>query len=219
MNKTDKQLQQDVEAELRFDPKVNSAKIGVTVEKGAVSLTGTIDTWAEKWAAEVATKRVCGVRTVAQDLKVKLLGDHKQSDGDIAAAVLGALKWDVLVPSTVTAKVENGMVTLEGKVTRNYQRESAERAVRYLMGVTYVNNSISLSPDVSPTEVKTQVEAALHRQATHDAKSIHVATSAGKVTLTGHASSWTMIDDAARAAWAAPGVTDVANQMTVSIVQ
>ena len=216
MSKTDKQLQQDVEDELRFDPKVNSAKIGVTVDKGAVTLSGSIDTYAEKWAAEDAAKRVFGVRTIAQDLKVKVLNDHKQSDSDIAAAVLSALKWDVFVPKAVTAKVQDGTVTLEGQVTWNYERDSAERAARYLMGVVHINNFISIKPEASAAKVKEKVEAALQRQATKDANSIKVETSAGKVTLTGHASSWAMIDDAASAAWAAPGVTDVVDQLTVS---
>lgn len=216
MSKTDKQLQQDVEDELRWEPKLNSANIGVTVKQGAVSLNGTVDTYAEKWAAEGATKRVFGVRTIAQDLKVKVLNDHKQSDGDIAAAVLSALKWDVYVPSTVTAKVQDGNVTLEGQVSWNFERDSAERAVRYLMGVISISNFITLKPETSAAKVKEKVEAALQRQATKDANSIHVDTSGGKVTLTGHASSWTMIQDAASAAWAAPGVTDVVDQLTVS---
>ena len=216
MSKTDKQLQQDVEEELRWDPKVNSAKIGVTVDQGAVTLSGTIDTYAEKWAAEDAAKRVFGVRIVAQDLKVKVLSDHKQSDSDIAAALLRAFKWDVYIPSTVTARVQNGMVTLEGQVTWNYERDAADRACRYLMGVTTIINDITLKPEANAAQVKEKVEAALQRQATKDANSIHVDTSGSKVTLTGHASSWAMIGDATSAAWAAPGVTQVVDRLTVS---
>ena len=216
MSKTDKQLQQDVEEELRWDPKVNSAKIGVTVDQGAVTLSGTIDTYAEKWAAEDATKRVFGVRIVAQDLKVKVLNDHKHSDSDIAAALLRAFKWDVYIPSTVTARVQNGMVTLEGQVTWNYERDAADRACRYLMGVTTIINDITLKPEANAAQVKEKVEAALQRQATKDANSIHVDTSGSKVTLTGHASSWAIIGDATSAAWAAPGVTQVVDRLTVS---
>ena len=147
MNKSDNQLKQDVEDELRWDPKVNAAQVAVRVENGAVSLLGSVDTYAEKWAAEDATKRVSGVRTVAQDLKVKVLGEHAQSDSSIAAAVQGALKWDVFVPKAVTAKVEQGWVTLEGQVPWNYQRDAAERAVRFLAGVVGVSNSITLKPE------------------------------------------------------------------------
>jgi len=213
MTKTDIQLKQDIEDELLWDPMVNAAQIGVSVDKGAVTLLGTVDTYADMWAAEDATKRVSGVRTVAQDLKVKLLTEHMASDSDIAASVQSALKWDVLVPKVVTASVAKGAVTLEGQVTWNYQREAAERSVRYLKGVIAVYNSITLKPQVSVEQVKENVEAALKRQATTDAKSIHITTSGGKVTLTGKASSWQSIDDATSAAWAASGVTEVLNQV------
>ncbi len=216
MSKTDLQLKQDIEEELRFDPKINAAQIGVSVDKGAVSLLGTVDTYAEKWAAEDATKRVCGVRTVAQDLTVKILIDHKRSDSEIAGAVESAIKWDVFIPKAVTAKVQNGAVTLEGQVTWNFQRDAAERAVRFLAGVMTVNNFIMLKPEVSATQVKEKVQAALERQAKADANSIKIDTSGGKVTLTGRASSWRSMQDAENAAWAAPGVTDVVDQLTVS---
>ena len=212
-NKTDIQLKQDIEEELRWDPKVNAAQIGVSVDKGAVSLLGAVDTYAEKWAAEDATKRVSGVRTIAQDLTVKILTDHKRSDSDIAVTVQSALKWDVFVPKTITAKVHNGSVTLEGQVAWNFQRDAAERSVRYLTGVVAVHNSITLKPQASAAQVKEKVQAALQRQATADANSIHIDTSGGKVTLTGHASSWQSIEDAASAAWAAPGVTEVVDQV------
>jgi len=218
MSKTDIQLKKDIEEELRWDPKVNSAQIGVTVESGSVSLLGAVDTYAEKWAAEDAIKRVGGVRTVAQDLTVKIQSAHKHNDSEIAEAVQSALKWNVYVPTTVTAKVQHGAVTLEGEVTWNYQRDAAARAVRYLTGVIAVYNSIMLKPNhTSVEQVKETVLAALQRQATTDAKSIHIETSGGKVTLTGHASSWQSIEDAANAAWAAPGVTQVIDQVTMSM--
>jgi osmotically-inducible protein OsmY len=213
MNKTDLQLKTDIEEELRWDPKVNAAQIGVTVDKGAVSLLGSVDTYAQKWAAEDATKRVSGVRAVAQDLTVKILGEHKRSDSDIAAAVKNALEWDVYIPSTVTATVREGVVTLEGQVSWNYQREAGARAVRYLTGVVSVYNLVTLKPETSPAQVKEKISAALQRQATADAKSIKVDASGGKVTLTGQASSWQSIEDAANAAWAAPGVTDVVDHV------
>jgi osmotically-inducible protein OsmY len=216
MNKTDLQIKQDIEAELRWDPKVNAAQIGVSVDEGAVSLLGSVDTYAAKWAAEDATKRVSGVRTVAQNLTVKLLADHKRNDSDIAAAIQNALKWNVFVPKSVTAKVENGSVTLEGQVTWNFERDAAERAVRYLPGVFAVYNSITLKQHASTAQVKEKVQAALQRQATTDANAIHVETSGGTVTLTGHAPSWQSVEDAASAAWATPGVTAVVDELTVS---
>lgn len=217
MDKTDNQLKKDIEEELLWDPKVNAAQIGVTVDKGSVSLLGAVDTYAEKWAAEDATKRVGGVRTVAQDLTVKVRGEHVRNDSEVAAATLNALRWNVFVPKTVTAKVAQGAVTLEGQVGWNYEREAAERAIRYLVGVVAVHNLITIKPHASAKQVKEKVQAALHRQATVDAKSIHVDTSGGKVTLTGHASSWQSIEDAANAAWAVPGVTQVVDQLTVSV--
>jgi osmotically-inducible protein OsmY len=216
MAKTDMQLKQDIEDELRWDPKVNAARIGVAVSKGTVSLSGAVDTYAEKWAAEDATKRVHGVRIVAEDLTVNVLADHKRSDPEIAAAIEGAFKWNVAVPKTVTASVQKGLVTLEGQVTWNFQRDAAERAIRYLAGVVTVRNSISIRPGASAVQVKEKVQAALQRQAREDANAIGVVTSGGTVTLTGHASSWRSIADAENAAWSAPGVLEVVDQVTIS---
>lgn len=216
MSKSDMQLKQDIEAELLWDPKVNAAQIGVSVYEGSVSLLGTVDTYAEKWAAEEATKRVHGVRTVAHDLTVKLRTEHQHSDTEIAAAVRSAFKWNVLIPGAVTATVQRGTVTLAGQVTWNYQREAAERAVRYLSGVVTVYNHLTLASQPSSARVKVNIEAALGRQAALDAKSIEIATSGGKVTLTGSASSWRSIEDAANAAWAAPGVNQVDSQVNLS---
>jgi osmotically-inducible protein OsmY len=216
MSKTDMQLKNDIEAELRWDPKVNAAQIGVTVDKGAVSLLGTVDTYAEKWAAEASAKRVTGARSVAQDLTVKVLGQHRHADPEIAGAALHALKWDVYVPKAVTATVEQGVITLAGDVEWKYQSDAAERAVRYLSGVAGVNNEIRILASASVAQVKEKVEAALVRQATSDAKTIKVDANGGKVTLTGNASSWHAIEDAANAAWAAPGVTAVIDQIHMS---
>ena len=217
MKKTDMQLKEDIVEELLLDPQVNAAQIGVSVHQGAVTLLGTVDTYAEKWAAEDATKRVSGVRAVAQDLTVAILSDHMHSDTDIAAALQNAFEWNVYIPKTVTARVESGSVTLEGQVIWNYQRVVAERAARCLTGVVAVHNSIMLKPRTSATQVKQKVLAALHRQAVADGKSIHIETEGGKVTLTGHASSWQSIEDATNAAWAVPGVTEVIDQLMISM--
>ncbi|MEO7729573.1 MAG: BON domain-containing protein [Kofleriaceae bacterium] len=215
-HKTDIQLKQDIENELRWDPKVNASQIGVSVDHGSVSLLGAVDTYAAKWAAEDATKRVSGVRTVAQDLTVKLEGFHHHTDAEIAEATLSALKWDVWVPETVRALVHHGRITLEGQVDENYQRESAERAVRHLTGVIGVTNSITLKPATTTAEVKDKVQAALRRQATADANTILVGTLGGAVTLSGKASSWHAVHDATAAAWAVPGVTSVVQNVVVS---
>jgi len=217
MHKTDIQLKQDIEQELAWDPKVHAAQIGVTVDQGAVSLLGAVDTYPEKWAAENAAKRVSGVRTIALDLTVKILADHERTDSEIATAVQRALEWDVGTPGTVTAEVHNGSVTLKGHATWHHEREAAERAVRFLTGVVGVFNCVALAPVISAPQVKEKIEAALLRHAKADAKSIQVHASSGKVTLTGHASSWQSIEDAAHAAWAAPGVIEVIDQMKLEM--
>lgn len=218
MGKTDIQLKHDIEDELRWDPKINSAQIGVTVDNGAVSLFGAVNSYAEKWAVEDATKRVGGVRTVAQDLTVKIEQSHAHSDSEIAEAVQSALRWNVYVPDTVTASVDQGTVTLDGEVAWHFERGAAERAVRHLTGVIAVHDNIKLKqPQISEAQVKDKVLAALQRQASADANSIQVEMTGGKVTLTGHASSWQSIEDAASAAWAAPGVTQVIDLVKMSV--
>jgi osmotically-inducible protein OsmY len=218
MTKTDVQLKRDINQELAWDPKVNAAQIAVSVDQGAVTLLGNVDTYWEKRAAEEAIKRVAGVRTVAQDLTVNVLDGHKRNDSDIAAAVQRAFQWDVTVPDTVTAVVRNGSVTLSGQVTWNYQREAADHAIRSLKGVVEVSNAITLEKlDVPAAQVKENVEAALQRRATGEANSIHVDTSGGKVTLTGHASSWRSMADAEDAAWATPGVTQVVDRLQIAL--
>jgi osmotically-inducible protein OsmY len=219
MSKSDIQLKQDIEAELRWDPKVNPARIGVTVDKGTVSLMGAVDTYAEKWAAENAAKRVGGVRAVAADLTVKVPEPHKHTDSEIAAAALSALKLNVWIPQTVTVNVEQGRITLQGEVEWKYQSDSAESAVRYLAGVVSVSNFVSIKPKASAAQVKEKVQAALERQATADARSIQVDTSGGTVTLSGDASNWHAVDDAIHAAWSAPGVTKVVCNVALTVIR
>lgn len=161
MIKSDLQLKQDIEQELRGDPKVNAAHIGVTVEQGAVTLFGVVSSYAEKSAAEEATKRVAGVRTIAQDLTVSLGAAHQRTDTEIAIAVEHALDWDVFVPDSVKATVQNATVSLIGSVKWNFEREAAVNAVRQLTGVVNVSNSIEVVPTASASEAKA---AALERR-------------------------------------------------------
>jgi osmotically-inducible protein OsmY len=220
--KNDLELKRDIEAELQWDPRVSATRIGVTVDAGVVSLLGEVDSYAEKWAAAEAAKRVSGVRALAQDITVKLPDSAPRSDSDVAAAALHALRWDVWVPAEVSVQVQTGRVTLEGHVQWNFQRTAAESAVRNLAGVTSVNNAIRLrapahgTPESASQEgVLDSVEAALKRQAATDAQSIHVEVEGRRVTLSGEAASFQAIADATHAAWAAAGVNEVVEHVSM----
>lgn len=216
--KTDTQLQRDVQAELSWEPSVRDAEIGVAAKDGVVTLSGYVDTFAEKYLAERAAERVSGVKAIADDLKVKLPTAFQRPDTEIAHAVVNALRSDIQVPDDkVKAKVEDGWVTLEGDVEWQYQKNAAERAVRYLRGVVGVSNHIMLKPKrVSTVEVSTKIREALRRNAELDAERIIVEAADGQVTLKGWVRSYAERQDAERAAWAAPGVTRVDDKISIN---
>lgn len=215
--KSDLQLHKDVVDELRWDPRVKEAEIGVSAKDGVVTLTGSVETYAQKYAAERAVERIAGVRAVAEDLHVRPITAVHHDDTDIAHAAVNALAWNIEVPADkLTAKVESGWITLKGEVNWNYQRLAAERSVRYLTGVKGLLNLIEVKPTSSPVEVKLKIEAALKRNAELDAKRITVDMADGKVTLKGNVRSWTERMDAEHAAWAAPGVKAVDDRLVVT---
>ena len=208
-------LRDDVLAELDLDPQIDAQHIAVTADDGVVTLAGNVSSFAEKWAAEEAAKRVKGVKAVAEQLEVDLPAMHVRDDTDIAHEVTTALAWNVTLPSDIRAIVEDGHVTLEGTVDWYYQRERAAETVRNLRGVRGVTNYISLRPRISPENVEATIKRAFHRQAQLDANTIDVRVVGGKVILSGNVHGWLERSEAVQAAWSVPGVTEVENKLAL----
>lgn len=209
----DERLKDFVSNQLKTDPEVDSSLVGVSAVDGIVTLSGYIDTYAAKLAAERAVRRVYGVKAVANELEVKLAAER--IDPDIAKDALTALRDRIDVPLGIGVTVRDGYITLTGSVEWMYQKMSAERAVKYLRGVRGVLNHIALKPSFSPKDVQKRITDALHRHADVDARRIHVEAEGAKVILTGSVRSWSEKDEAQRAAWRAAGVAAVDNRIKV----
>jgi osmotically-inducible protein OsmY len=219
--KTDSEIQRDVMSELQWEARINAiqpTEIGVAVKNGVVSLSGLLDSYSKKIAAEKAVMRVGGVKAVANDINVKLWSGFKKSDPEIAEAILNAIKWSTSIPEDkVQVKVDDGWVTLEGEVAWSFQKASARRAIEDLRGVKGVSNNIKVISKIPTTsEVKEKVSHAIQRGATTDAGKIRVDVSGNRVTLAGTVRSYAEKKDAENAAWSAPGVEKVDNNIEVS---
>ncbi|HEX9464093.1 MAG TPA: BON domain-containing protein [Alphaproteobacteria bacterium] len=216
MKRSDDEIKRDVEDELRWDPDIDAADIAVAVKDGVVTLTGFVRSYSQKYQAEQDVKRVAGVVGIANDIEVRLPEVDKRPDPEIARDAVAELKrelpysWELIKPV-----VKNGWITLEGQVEWNYQRQRAEAAVRRIKGVLGVSNMITLKPAATPDDIKRKIAEAFRRNAEIDANRITVESHGGEVILKGTVRSWAEREEAERASWAAPGVTDVKNEIRI----
>jgi osmotically-inducible protein OsmY len=213
---SDNELKQHVEHALDWEPSLDSNDIGVSVDKGVVTLHGNVRTYRDRVAAEKIAMMLYGTKGVANDLVVQVSTSQRRTDAEIAQAAVDALNWTASMPKErVTVTVCNGWITLTGATDWQYQREAAARAVRDWTGVRGITNKITIEPPIQPADISTKIEAAFKRSAQIDARRIHVTTDDGKVILTGNGRSWAERQEAERAAWAAPGVRVVDDRLAV----
>jgi osmotically-inducible protein OsmY len=213
---TDKDLKQHVQNALDWEPSLDATDIGVSVDEGVVTLRGNVGSYVEKIMAERVALRVYGAKAVANDLTVHLASVYERTDTEIAQAAVAALKWNTMVPSDhVTVTVTNGWLAVNGTLDWQYQKDAAARAVRDLVGVKGVTNNITVKPRVKTMDVRDKIEAAFKRSAEIDARRVNVTAEDGKVILSGNVHSWAERQEAERAAWAAPGVTQVEDRLAV----
>jgi len=213
----DSELRRKVLAELEWDPSIDASAIGVAVDGGVVTLSGTVSCYADKLNAERAVKRVAGVKAVAEDLVTKLSRTAERTDAEVAQSVVNALQYNVSVPAEkIRATVENGWVTLDGEVEWQYQKAAAESTVRHLMGVKGLTNRVDVKTKARTADVKSQIESAFARWAHQEATRIKVEATDGTVNLRGTVHTFAAKDQAEHAAWLAAGVTKVRNDIIVN---
>lgn len=215
--RTDSKIKEDVLEELAWQPNIDETQIGVIVDKGVVTLTGTVDSYAKKITAEKAAKSVFGVRAVAEDIKVKYGTSYQKTDSEIAKAAADALKWNTSVPEDkISIKVEDGWVYLTGAVMWDYQKQAAKKAIENLVGVKFVSNNIAIKQAVHAKDIKERITKAFQRSADIDAKNVTVVVDGHTVKLKGKVHSLTEKEDARKAAYFAPGVYKVENELEIA---
>jgi osmotically-inducible protein OsmY len=215
--KTDSQVKKDVAAELKWNPAIDATKIGVEVTNGIVTLSGTVGTYAEKWAVEKVTQRVVGVKGLAVEIEVAVDNSGLRTDVDIARSAEQALQWVTYLPNgTIKVMVEKGWLTLSGAVDWDYQRQTGSGAVRYLAGVKGISDNIVINPTEVSKETKSGIEAALARRSDSDDQNISVEVSDGDVTLTGTVTNLWERELARETAWSAPGVRHVVDNLSIA---
>jgi osmotically-inducible protein OsmY len=213
----DKELRLDILEELDLEPSIDAADIGVAVDGNVVTLTGHVRSFSDKVTVREIVERIPGVRAIADEIEVRPIGAHITADDEIAKRIVNTLKWNSSVPEEkITITVTKGWVTLEGDVEWHYQSTATEQAVRRLVGVTGVNNRIKITPAVKPADVSDRIRKALQRDADLDASEIRVNVTGGRVTLEGKVRYLGERRSAERAAWSAPGVTEVIDHLTVA---
>ena len=216
--KTDAEIQKHVMEELKWEPAIHSSEIGVAVKNGVVTLSGTVDAYLEKKMAEKAALKVAGVKGIAEDIEIKLSYHHQKTDAELAQAVVNALKWNVLVPDDkIKIKVENAWVTAEGAVEWAYEQNAVRDAISGIVGIKGISNLVKVIPKVNPADVKKKISAAFERSASIDASNIHIENVGNKVILTGKVRSYSEKREAERAAWNAPGVAAVENNIEIKL--
>ena len=218
MQRSDTDIHKDIVAEFHWEPSLRDDDIAVAVRDGVVTLAGFADSYADKWKAERIASKIRGVKAIANDIEIKLPSASQRADPDIARAVVNALQWNISVPADrIKPKVEKGWVTLEGEADYNYQKDAAERAIRYLTGVKGITNLITVKQRATPADLKERIKEALQRTAQFDAERITVEVQGNKAILRGTVRSYAEMKEAERAALKAPGITEVENRITVDL--